>query len=286
MLVDAHTHAFLPEDLEVLGERLEMLDSDLGAKDPNKWQIHAGGTAEALAASMERCGADRYVLLPVTGSKGRIGELNRWAAATAAAHPGIIPFGTLHPTAEPERQLAQLLELGLKGVKLHPFIQRIDLDRPEAAALFRRLAGERLPVLLDTIHMEGLFAAKPHLRDVLKFFGFMGCQPHQIAALAKANPELPIIAAHMGSLYGWPHLGELLALDNVYFDLAYVNGLLEPHAVMEIIRSKGPERVIYGTDAPWREPVAFREWFEDLPLTSGEREMVAAGTLLELLRLA
>ncbi|MCF8034489.1 MAG: amidohydrolase family protein [Desulfarculaceae bacterium] len=283
MLVDAHTHAFLAEDLAVLGERLAMLDEELGSSDPNKWQIHRGGTVDALVSSMERSGTDRCVLLPVTGSKGRIGELNRWAAATAAEHPQVIPFGTLHPSAEPRRQMAQLLELGLKGVKLHPFIQRIDLDQPEVAAMFRLLAGERLPVLLDTIHLEGLFEAKPHLRDVLKFFGFMGCQPHQIAALARANPDLPIIAAHMGSLYGWPHLGELLALDNVYFDLAYVNGLLEPDAVMEIIRQKGPERVIYGTDAPWREPAAFREWFEDLPLSSGEREMIAAGTLLEML---
>jgi predicted TIM-barrel fold metal-dependent hydrolase len=101
--------------------------------------------------------------------------------------------------------------------------------------------------------------------------------------LARANPELPIIAAHAGSLYGWQHLDELLELDNVYFDIAYVNGLLEPGELVEIIRRKGPERVIYGSDAPWREPAAFRQWFEELPLSSGEREMIAAGTLLELL---
>jgi len=283
MLIDAHTHAFLPEDLEVLGERLAMLDEDLSGADPNKWQIHRGGTEDALIASMERCGAERCVLLPVTGSRGRIGELNRWSAQVAARHAQVIPFGTLHPTAEPQRQLAQLLDLGLKGVKLHPFLQRIDLDRPEVAALFGLLAGERLPVLLDTIHLQGLFQAKPHLKGVLSFFGFMGCQPQQIAALAHANPDLPIIAAHMGSLYGWPHLGELLELDNVYFDLAYVNGLLEPGQVVRLIRQKGPERVIYGSDAPWRDTVAFREWFEDLALSSGEREMIAAGTLLELL---
>jgi predicted TIM-barrel fold metal-dependent hydrolase len=283
MLIDAHTHAFLPEDLAVLGERLALLDDDLERSDPHKWQVHGGGTVESLVASMERSGAERCVLLPVTGSRGRIGELNRWAAQVAAQHPQVISFGTLHPQAEPERNLSELLELGLKGVKLHPFIQRISLEDPATVQLFRLLAAQRLPVLVDTIHPQGLIQAKPHLEGVLSFFGFVGCQPHQIAALARANPELTIIAAHGGSLYGWRHLGELLDMDNVYFDIAYVNGLLEPGELVEIIRRKGPERVIYGSDAPWREPAAFRQWFEDLPLSSGEREMIAAGTLLDLL---
>ena len=41
MLIDAHTHAFLPQDLEVLGERLAFLDEDLPNTDPNKWQFTA-----------------------------------------------------------------------------------------------------------------------------------------------------------------------------------------------------------------------------------------------------
>ncbi|MCF8048355.1 MAG: amidohydrolase family protein, partial [Desulfarculaceae bacterium] len=267
MLIDVHTHAFLPQDLDVLGERLALLDADLPAASPHKWQVHGGGSVEALLGAMERSGTDRFVILPVTGSKSRVGELNRWMAQVASEHPQVIPFGTLHPQAEPKRQLADLLELGLKGVKLHPFIQRFSLDQPEAAGLFAMLAGERLPVLVDTIHTQGLMRAKPHLEQVLTFFGFTGCQPHQIAALAHTHPELKIIAAHGGSLYGWEELGELLELSSVYFDISYLAGLLEPRRVVEIIRQKGPERVLYGTDCPWRDAVAFREWFEDLPLT-------------------
>ncbi|MCF8042991.1 MAG: amidohydrolase family protein, partial [Desulfarculaceae bacterium] len=228
MLIDVHTHAFLPQDLDVLGERLALLDADLPAASPHKWQVHGGGSVEALLGAMERSGTDRFVILPVTGSKSRVGELNRWMAQVASEHPQVIPFGTLHPQAEPKRQLADLLELGLKGVKLHPFIQRFSLDQPEAAGLFAMLAGERLPVLVDTIHTQGLMRAKPHLEQVLTFFGFTGCQPHQIAALAHTHPELKIIAAHGGSLYGWEELGELLELSSVYFDISYLAGLLEP----------------------------------------------------------
>lgn len=283
MLIDFHTHAFMPNDLDVLGERLAMLDEDLPSTSPHKWQVRGDGSVQGLVKAMERAGADRCVLLPVTGSKGKVGEMNRWAAQVGREHPQVIPFGILHPQAEPKRQLEDLLELGLRGVKLHPFLQRFCLDQPEAVRLFALLAGEKLPVLLDTLHPQGLVRAKPHLEQVLSFFGLSGCDPIQIAALAHTHPGLKIIAAHGGSLYGWDELGELLTLDNVYFDISYLHGLLEPKHLVEIIRHKGPERVLYGTDSPWRDAAAFREWFEDLPLTSGEREQVAAGTALELL---
>ena len=173
MLIDAHTHAFLPQDLEVLGERLALLDAKTC---PTCQPPQMAGARRRFGGWLDRGhgavrGLSRCVLLPVSGSKGRVGELNRWAARDGRRkHPQIIPFGTLHPQAEPQRQMADLLDLGLKGVKLHPFIQRFSLDQPEAAALFAMLAGERLPVLVDTIHTQGLIRAKPHLEQVLTFY--------------------------------------------------------------------------------------------------------------------
>ncbi|MEW5911708.1 MAG: amidohydrolase family protein [Thermodesulfobacteriota bacterium] len=283
MLIDAHTHAFLPEDLEVLAQRMALLDAHLPDDDPHKWRLFGEGSLGAVAQSMARAGAQRFVLLPVAGSRERVGQLNRWAAQAAAQHAGLIPFGTLHPKGRVAADLALLLELGLKGVKLHPFIQRFSLDHPEAEALLALVEEAGLPVLVDTIHPRGLARAKPHMAQVLEFLGFSGTLPEQIAGLARTHPGLKIIAAHGGSLYGWQELEPLLDLDNVYFDLAYLNGLIETQDLMRIIRRKGPQRIIYGSDAPWREPTAFRQWFEDLPLTSGEREMISAGTVLELL---
>ncbi|MBI5522998.1 MAG: amidohydrolase family protein [Desulfarculus sp.] len=283
-IIDAHTHAFLPEDLEVLSQRLTLLDDHLPADNPHKWQIlDGGGTLEALAAIMERAGVDRYVLLPVSGKKDRVADLNRWAASAAVDDPRLIPFGLLHPQGQVAQDLELLLDLGLKGVKLHPFIQRFSLDDPASQQMLSLLEPSGLPVLLDTLFIEGLVRAKPHLDWVVKMFNFGGCEAAQIARAAKAHPGQKFIAAHGGSLYGWDHLDPLYDLDNVYFDLSYLMGLLEPPRLVQIIRRKGPERVIYGSDAPWREASAFRQWFEDLPLSPGEREQIASGTLLSLL---
>lgn len=285
-IIDAHTHAFLPEDLEVLSERLTLLDDHLPADNPHKWQIIGGGTLEALSASMNAAQVDRYVLLPVSGKKDRVADLNRWAAAAAQADPHLIPFGLLHPQGQAAQDLRLLQELGLKGVKLHPFIQRFSLDDPATQIMLSLLEGTGLPVLLDTLFIAGLVKAKPHLDWLVKMFNFGGCEPHQIARAALAHPGVNFIAAHGGSLYGWDSLDQLMDLPNVYFDISYLMGLMEPARLVAIIRHKGPEHMIYGSDAPWRPALAFRQWFEELPLTPGERQQIAAGTLLGLLKVA
>jgi hypothetical protein len=285
MLMDCHTHAFADEDLQVLSERLTFLDASLPEQSPHKWQIHGGGGLAHLDASQAAAGHDRYVLLPVTGKKERVGELNRWAAAAADDHPRLIPFGTLHPKGRVEEDLAELVALGIKGVKLHPFIQRFSLDEPETGRCLSLIAEAGLPLLLDTLFIEGLLKAKPHLDWVVQMMGFKGCAAPEVAAVATAHPSLRLVAAHMGSLYGWGQVGPLIELPNVYFDMSYVMGLLPEDELVRLIRAKGPDKVLYGTDAPWRDPVVFRAWFESLPLSPGEREQVGGGTLVELLGL-
>ena len=283
--IDAHTHAYLPDDLQVLKERLAMLDQQLDDADPNKWQVFGRGDLAGLLAQEEAAGVERLVVLPITSRPRRVGELNRWVARAGREHPQVIPFGILHPLGDVEGDLALLRELGLKGVKLHPFVQRFSLELPESDALLGLLAESGLPLILDTTHLSGLFRAKPHLEPIMSLFDFPDCTPEHIARAAAAHPGLKIVAAHLGCLYGWERLGPLLDLDNVYFDLAFMNGLLPDGQIVDIIRRKGPQRIIYGTDAPWREPVGFRRWFEELPLTAAEKEQIAAGTISRLLGL-
>lgn len=285
MLIDNHTHAFWPDDLKVLRERLTMLDAALDQDSPHKWQLYGNGQVDGLLELQKAAGVERTVLLPMTGRRDRCAELNRWAAKVQDEEQAIISFGVLHPLGPVEQDLALIVELGLKGVKLHPFVQRFSLDHPDIDGVFGRLERAGLPVLLDTMHMQGLINSKPHLDGLLQQLGFCGVEPAQIARLATAHPKLNIIAAHGGSLYGWDHLAPLWELDNVYFDLAYLNGLLTTQETVDLIRRKGPQRMIYGSDAPWRRPDHFRAWFEELPLTSGERQQVGSGTISALLNL-
>jgi uncharacterized protein len=283
MIIDGHTHAFEAEDLKVNIERMALLDAHLADDDPNKWWVRGVGDLDGLVSGQAEAGVDRMVLLPVSGRKERCGDLIRWSADAAEKHPQIIPFGLLHPKGDVKNDLDLSTKLDMKGIKLHPFVQRFSLDDPATDSMLGLIEEAGLPVLVDTLHAEGLVKAKPHLEWLMEGFGFKGCEPEQIARAAGNHPRLKIIAAHGGSLYGWKHLEPLYNIANVYFDISYLKGLLEPARVVELIRRKGPEHIVYGSDCPYRHPARYRAWFEDLGLSPGERDQVASGTILALL---
>lgn len=156
---------------------------------------------------------------------------------------------------------------GMIGVKLHPHWHdyRTDLLHP----LLRRLGELRLPAL---IHLG---------------FGRRG----DFRALAEAHPTVPLICAHAGFPFYqdlWTH-GR--ALKNLHVDLSspYIDEALARGAV----RVLGPERCLYGTDAPYGFPAEAGEpgydygrikgWVERLPIPSDKREAIFAANLRALL---
>jgi len=284
MLIDAHTHAYNETDRALIQDRSVELDECLPDDDPTKWIPHQDGSMDALLREEERAGIDRFVLLPVSGRPDRVPGLNRWVAGLARRHPALIPFASLiaaSPTLEED--LAQVLALGMKGVKIHPFLQRLDILAPEAHRLWSLLEEARLPVVMDSMCVEGLSRYKPHLVDFIEAGRPFETGPERIAAVAEAHPRLCLIAAHLGSLFGWDRLEPLYGPRNVYFDLSFVSGILPDEAVVEAVRRKGADRILFGSDAPWRTPAVERRWFESLPLGEEESEAVAWKNLTALL---
>lgn len=283
-IIDCHTHAYQAEDVVSLEAKLGLIDSALPEGDPNRWKLTNDGRLASLAAEEQAAGVDRFVLLPVATKRSRVSELNRWSARAAERHPQIIPFATLHPLADnPAADLAEALDLGLAGVKMHSLLQRFDLTSPPSLEIIRKVEAAGLPLLLDTLHAPGLAMAKPHLAAFRDEFAPFATDPEHLATLSRACPDLTIIAAHMGCLYGWEHIEPLHDLPNIHFDLAYVDRLMAPDRALDLIRRHGADRVLWGTDAPWRAVAPALEWFGRLDLTPAEREMIASGNLLRII---
>jgi predicted TIM-barrel fold metal-dependent hydrolase len=173
---------------------------------------------------------------------------------------------------------------GMIGVKLHPHWHdyRTELLHP----IMRRLAELRLPAL---IHLG---------------FGRRG----DFRALASTYPQVPLICAHAGFPFYrdlWVH-GR--ALPNLYVDLSspYIDEALARAAVATL----GPERCLYGTDAPYGFPEPpqhsaadakdpshgsapaspatydygrIRGWIERLPISSAARAAIFGDNLRALL---
>lgn len=283
MIIDAHCHAFLPEDIEGLVQRLAYLDESMPDENPHKWRLDMGGTLEDVLDAQSNCSIDRFVLLPVTSRTERVSTMNHWAVEQAGKYEQIIPFGSLLPGCDLQAELQTMKDLGIKGIKLHPFIQRFRLESPETVKMFDAIEQSGLPVLIDTLQDEGLVAAKPHMGPILKDFGLHGCEAEELAFLAKAHPGTKFIAAHGGSCYGWDQIQQLNELDNIYYDLSWIGYLIPADQILKIIRGKGADRIVYGSDAPFREPCSYLDWFGTLKLSNQEREMILGGTMESLL---
>lgn len=282
--IDCHTHAYLDKDLTALAGRLSFLDGQLAEDDPHRWKVVHDGRLESVIDSERQAGVSRLVLLPVAGKPSRVAELNQWTAEAAQTYPEVIPFATLHPQSETlADDLAQVRDLGLKGVKLHSILQRFELLSSESLALVEEIARLELPIMLDTLHGPGLLAVKPHLGLFAAEFRDCATDPTQIATLADRFPQLTFIAAHLGCLYGWDEIDPLMDRSNVYIDTSYVNRLVSAERAAAIIKRKGTDRVLWGTDTPWRRVGPAKDWFLSLDLTDQEIEAVAAGNLKRLL---
>jgi uncharacterized protein len=280
VIIDAHAHAYPEEDLAMVTERSGMLDQSLPDTDPNKWMLHHEGSLASLLTEERIADIDRFVLLPVSSRPERTRSLNRWVADMARNHPEIIPFGTLVANSSSlADEFEEVLDLGLRGIKVHPFLQRVDILAPAVRKFWSLLEESGLPVVLDSMYLKGLMKYKPHLKDLAKMAGAFETGPARISTVARSYPGLTLIAPHLGSLYAWDRLEPLYPLENVFFDLSFVSFIVSPREAAAIIRRKGSDHVLFGTDAPWRKPLDAKKWFEELPLTAKEFELISHGNL-------
>jgi hypothetical protein len=283
---DVHTHAYPKQDRALVVERTTELDGHLPQDSPYKWAIYNDGSVESLVREEKKAGLDGFVLLPVSGRPNGSSRVNRWVAQKAGAFPQIIPFASLTPlSSTPEADLKEVLALKLKGIKLHPFLQRINPLAPGTLVWLEMVQSAGLPILVDSMNLSGVRRYKPHMTPLLDFWGPFETGPSQIAKLAGTFPNITFIAAHLGCLYGWDQLGPLLKLENVYFDLSYVLEILPPLKIKQLIYKKGPDRILYGSDAPWRVPAQSWQRFLKLNLPTADFEKIAGKNLQELLEL-
>lgn len=154
---------------------------------------------------------------------------------------------------------------GMIGVKLHPHWHGWPLV--DAIPIARRCEELGLPVLL-------------HLG-----FGDRG----DWRVLTAAAPKLRLVFAHAGI----PHYDRIWGAirDNPRLALDVSSPYLDEALVRDAVAAVGPERVLYGTDAPYgfHDPDggydygAIRGWVERLRLPAKEIERVLGGNALTLL---
>jgi DNA-binding PadR family transcriptional regulator len=97
--------------------------------------IPADITAEGSLGDLRAAGGETFVNLLFPLREGEAEELHRYGAALAERDPGIISVAGVHvDDADPEYVLRSAIEdHGMRGLKLHPMVQRFSPGHPALA---------------------------------------------------------------------------------------------------------------------------------------------------------
>ncbi len=260
-LIDFHTHIF-PDSL---AERAIKVLKDNSPDSKN----YTNGTAAGLKKSMISAGISRSVLLPIATKVTQVRQINESAVDLGNEH--FIPFGTLHPDdPDFEKEIAFLIENGIKGIKLHPEYQSFYIDDRRYYPIYESLAASGLVTLFHAGRDPGPFSNDHAL-------------PAAFKTLRNDFPELKLVAAHLGGFNVWNDVLEVLCGIGIWFDTAAVQGLLDPEQVEHIIKTNGTDYTLFGSDSPWFDQCEIVAWLDSLNLTMSEKEKILSKNAIRLL---
>ena len=162
-----------------------------------------------------------------------------------------------------------MMELGLRGLKIHPDFQKLAIDDERGIETYRAIARRGLPVLF-------------HMGDSRYDFS----SPERLTNLLRRVPDLQAIAAHFGGWSIWPQALAHPQPDTVLFDTSSTTGMTDRDTVMRLIDQIGPDRLLFGTDFPMWSPKEELERFLALDLDESSRQKILYDNFMNLLHLS
>lgn len=145
------------------------------------------GKVSTLIEHGERAGIEHFIVQSVATTPKQVSSINNFIVEAVAESGGrFTGLGTLHPDSEDMKaDVNEIIALGLKGVKLHPDIQRVQLDDPRMHKMYELCEG-RLPMLIHT---------GDHRYDT--------SNPNRMIPILEKYPKLTVIGAHFGGWSVW-----------------------------------------------------------------------------------
>lgn len=280
MIIDVHAHTF---PAKIASHALGVLSSNSHTRP------FTDGTIQGLSASMSESGITCSVIQPVATKPEQVKRINDTAMKINAGESSeIYSFGGIHPFFEDCcGELVRISEAGIKGVKIHPVYQGLNID-DERYARILKFAGE-----LGLIVMI-------HAGWDIGFPGDDSALPERIARVLDVC-DCRVILAHMGGWRCWNESAKLFAgRENVYVDTAFSLGRFYPNddgyyhgddecvmlsddEFVRMIHDFGSERVIFGTDSPWSSQKECVKEFMSLPLDDNEKQNILYNNASKLL---
>jgi predicted TIM-barrel fold metal-dependent hydrolase len=208
-LFDAHTH--LGHDIDgMVGDHDELLGI-----------LEGHGFEGAFVFCMDEHDREPAFCVP-----------NDRTLAHARSDGRLVPFARLDLTARPLEEARRALDLGARGIKLHPRAQAFALDDERLGPIFALAVERSVPILIHG--GRGLPPIAEHLE-----------------ALVARNEGVHLIIAHAGIADMAGLAGRLGGIQGVFFDTSVWSAV----DLLDLYRQVAPEQVVYASDYPYgRQP--------------------------------
>lgn len=233
-------------------------------------KIERTASVDVLVAEETKAGVSRCVVSNSAVTPKQVHNINNFISGAITAHPNFIGFGSIFPGMDGfEEELDRMLELGLRGVKIHPDFQKLAIDDPSAIETYRAIARRGMPVLF-------------HMGD----FRYDFSSPERLTNLLRKVSDLQVIAAHFGAWGAWEQSLSHPQPENVLYDTSSSLGMTDHDMIMRLFDKLGTEHFLFGSDFPMWSPKEELERFLALGFDDATNETILYGNFMKLFGLS
>jgi predicted TIM-barrel fold metal-dependent hydrolase len=218
---DAELRRELPEGADIFDAHLHLghdIDGMVGDYDELALLMERYGIARAFMFCMDE--PDRHPAFRAPN--------DRTLEHASRSEGRLIPFVRLDLGERPIEEAERCLDLGAKGIKLHPRAQKFLLNDERLAPVFAIAAERKVPILIHG--GRGL----PPIAD-------------DLARLVETYPDAQLIIAHAGIADLGALMRHFAGKLGVFFDTS----AWSPIDLLDFFRQVSPEQVLYASDYPY-----------------------------------
>jgi predicted TIM-barrel fold metal-dependent hydrolase len=246
MIFDAHAHIFNAGIIENVAKKTEMVKRLSLETDEGLERIGV----DTLENNMNSANVEACLVLP-TANAENVKKVNDSFIEISGQSESIYTACTLHPDYPGNKnELERLKSKGINAIKLCSFSQGFVLNGQKAIDMFDNIRNENM------LSKEDFFIVLDTFYNADKFFGTKpkyNTTPALLGDLVRNYPKIKFIGAHMGGLDApFKEVREhLRPAENFYMDTSNGAHTLSNAEFTELLKTHGPEHILFGTDWPW-----------------------------------
>ncbi|MCP4625502.1 MAG: amidohydrolase [bacterium] len=289
LIIDAHTHTYPSAEIgtQALGTRgygysgtiLEIEEVMKQSNIDQAVMANLTPTLEMKKASIAKLSHnlnpdEKKTAVEEINSKmiSRMQRRNSWSCKAAGENPNLaalVGVDLLQDTDQMVEEVeTKVKTFGAKGLKLHPIYNEFYPGDKKMWPVYTKAQELEIPILFHS--------------GVSEFSGFDSSysHPNQFEDMANSFPDLSIVLAHLGKGFFKEAVELSHKCSNIFFDtsacLIEAGQNIEKHAsdILEIIKSIGAHRVMFGSDWPWFNPSNDIAAIKNMNLNDNKKAMI------------